>query len=79
VSPFMNHEHEHKWQCLGVNDSEEGWTVLYECKDCSAWSYRTLDPMCRVPFSEGYVEALVDDDRPVNSGVDGQTGGSDDE
>jgi len=64
----MNHDHEHKWQCLGLNDSEEGWTVLYECKECSAWSYRTLDPMCQVPFRDGYVDALVDDDCSVDMG-----------
>jgi len=72
----MNHEHEHKWQCLGVNDSEDGWTILYECKDCSAWSYRTLDPMHRVPFRDGYVAALVDEERSRETASD-HTGGAD--
>jgi len=42
--PFIDHEHRHQWERLGVTRGETGLTaeVVYQCVECDAWTSLTL-------------------------------------
>jgi len=58
---FIDHDHTHQWERLGVHSEREWVYVVYQCKDCSAWSKRMLKPGAEQEFRTGQVAEVSED------------------
>jgi hypothetical protein len=53
--PFVDHEHTHKWECIGIAPGQERMhpDVIYQCTGCDAWTALDLHDTAYVEFSNG--------------------------
>jgi len=61
---FVDHEHRHQWEQIGVTRGKTGLTAeaVYQCTECDAWTSLTLRDSAYVEFSNGELAADSQED-----------------